>query len=133
MNAILSGLAFLIATQNAVQVAPCPCGPDLSGAWSSGRWESLADGHSGPLTATFERAGPGGYDVTFRGRFFRIIPFRYRVRLEVVGTQGDRVFLAGSSKLPIFGTYTSDAVATACDFRANFSAAKDHGTFTLRR
>ena len=54
----------------------CACATDLSGAWPSGKWESLADGHSGPLSATFERQDDNHYRVVFRGKFLRFIPFK---------------------------------------------------------
>jgi hypothetical protein len=112
---------------------PCACAPDLSGAWPSGKWESIADGHSGPLSATFERLDASRYRVVFRGKFFGFIPFKFTVTLDVVGQQGDRVLLAGSSKLPLFGTYTYNAEATGCEFVANYSSKLDHGTFRLKR
>lgn len=112
---------------------PCPCAPDLTGKWTSGAWESFADGHKGPLTATFEKLSPAQYRVKFRGRFFRVIPFHYTVMLDVVGQCGDRALLAGSSNLPLFGTYTYTAEASGSAFVANYQAKVDHGQFRLRR
>jgi len=120
-------LAMLVLAQ------PCPCPPDLSGAWTTGKWESQSTSHNGPLSAHFEKLGPTQYRVTFRGKFFRFIPFRYGVTLDVVGQAGDRVLLAGSSRLPLFGTFQYNASASTCDFVATFSSGSDSGTFTLRR
>jgi hypothetical protein len=124
---------LLLASLPAHAAQPCLCGPDLSGNWPNGRWESQSDGHGGPLSATFERVDAQHYRVVFRGKFLKIIPFRYNVTLDIVGQQGDRVLLAGSSKLPIFGTFTYDAQATACEFMATYSSRADKGTFRLHR
>ena len=67
------------------------------------------------------------------GRFAKVIPFRYSQTLEVTGTAGDTVFLAGSSRLPGFGTYEYAANATSRDFHATYQSRKDRGAFILRR
>src|SRR5689334_6971319 len=70
--ALLAGLTT-VATQAA----------DLSGPWV-GSWQSDGTGHRGPLRATFTRINNTQYQVTFRGRFFKVIPFRYSLVLNVI-------------------------------------------------
>jgi hypothetical protein len=106
---------------------------DLSGSWS-GVWESCTTGHTGPLRADFTRCGTSQYRVDFAGRFFKILPFRYSVTLDVVEDCGDRVVLAGSSFLGrLFGTFTYQATADGCRFSADYRSKKDSGEFRLTR
>jgi len=108
-------------------------GLDLSGYWSGG-WQSCTTGHKGPLKASFCRLHNGDYEVRFRGRFFRVIPFRYRVVLHVIDQQGDTVYLAGSSYLGrLFGTFEYQATATPSEFRATYTSKKDCGEFWMCR
>jgi hypothetical protein len=106
--------------------------PDLTGCWS-GHWESQTSGHRGPLSATFQRANETQYSVVFRGRFLKIIPFRYRTELDITGYQDDKVLLAGSRKLLFFGTFSYSAAATCTDFTATYEARKDRGVFIMKR
>lgn len=109
------------------------CGTDLSGCWE-GSWRSCLTGHSGILRATFTPCDEGRYRVDFSGRFFRILPFRYAVTLEVVEDAGGGVRLAGSSDLGrLFGTFRCTATADDVWFRADYTSAADTGTFAMRR
>lgn len=106
---------------------------DLSGSWS-GSWQSCTTGHSGPLVARFTPCGDAAYRVEFSGRFFRVIPFRYTVILDVVADWGDGVTLAGSSSLGrVFGTFTYRATADGCRFDASYRSRKDAGAFRMTR
>lgn len=102
-----------------------------SGRWV-GQWSSDANGHHGPLRATLTPTA-SGYTATFTGRFARVVPFVYRTPLEVVGTSGDTVFLAAERRLPLFGTFRTDAVVTPTSFDATFRSGRDSGRFTLTR
>ncbi len=107
--------------------------PDLTGRWS-GHWQSHTSGHRGPLRGSFRKIDDSHYRVVFTGRFFRIIPFRYAETLAVTGYEGDRVHLAGSSRLgPVFGTFEYNAVASRCQFVADFRSKRDRGVFVLSR
>lgn len=108
------------------------CPPDLTGKWS-GCWESICTGHHGPLHAKFCKVDDCHYRVRFHGRFFKIVPFMYSVTLNVTGQAGDKVLLAGESRVPLFGTFHYHAEADACHFDATYSSCKDHGKFTLSR
>lgn len=106
---------------------------DLSGCWT-GSWQSCTTGHKGPLRAEFTRCGADAYRVTFSGRFFKVIPFTYTVRLDVVAEDADGVVLAGSSYLGrMFGSFSYRATADECRFTANYSSKKDSGVFRLTR
>jgi hypothetical protein len=107
--------------------------PDLTGSWS-GRWVSAKNGHSGPLHARFTKAGDDAYRVRFRGRFAGVVPFCYRMTMNVVGVEGDRLVLGGTHRLgPVFGTFGYRGTATHTHFDATFSAASDVGRFVLSR
>lgn len=105
---------------------------DLSGSWS-GYWISDSTGHRGPLRCNFTRLDDGTYQARFSGRFFKVIPFRYSVDLNVV-QDGDTVILAGDQVLGRrLGTFHYDAEATCQEFVANYSSCKDQGRFVLTR
>jgi hypothetical protein len=106
---------------------------DLSGCWE-GRWQSCATGHNGPIKATLVRINDTQYEARFRGRFFKVIPFRYSIVLNVA-EDGDVARLQGSSYLGRLagGTYSYDAEATESKFTLNYSSCKDHGQFVLCR
>lgn len=118
-----------VAAPAAVAAAPVP---DLSGAWS-GTWLSSSTGHDGPLKARFHRVDATHYDVHFRGRFCKLIPFCYRVTLCVAGCQNGCVTLTGSKRLPIFGTFTIRASANCNQFTARYSSSEDCGIFRMSR
>ncbi len=106
--------------------------PNLSGRWR-GRWSSESTGHSGPLNARFRQTACDEYRVVFTGRFLKIVPFRYAETLHVTGSDGTVVYLAGSSRLLGFGTFSFDAAATGNAFNATFSSRRDRGQFNLSR
>jgi len=123
----LVGLAIVLPTTSTAVAT------DLSGCWT-GSWESCTSGHSGPLNATFTRCGETDYRVKFTGRFLRVIPFRYTVKLTVVEDRGDELVLAGSSYLGrLFGTFSYRASATDGRFTAEYTSKKDDGTFRMTR
>jgi hypothetical protein len=108
-------------------------GHDLTGSWS-GDWRSCTSGHKGPLSAQFCRVSPCQYEVRFKGRFFKVIPFRYAVTLDVVEETAEKVILAGSQNLGrIFGTFTYSATVTGDCFEATYTSCKDQGIFRLTR
>ena len=106
--------------------------PNLSGRWR-GRWSSESTGHSGPLNAKFRQTACDEYHVVFTGRFLKIVPFRYAETLHVTGSADGVVYLAGSSRLLGFGTFSFDAAATGNTFNATFSSRRDRGQFNLAR
>jgi len=123
--------SMILATMLLVPLTNCNAA-DLSGSWC-GSWESSCTGHHGPLRACFSKCGDSQYFVTFSGRFFKIMPFRYSVTLDAVD-EGDTVKLSGSSFLGrLFGTFTYQADATSSEFNAAYSSCKDQGCFRLHK
>jgi hypothetical protein len=121
-------LAMLLLASSPVVAQP----PNLSGRWS-GRWVSETNGHTGPLHARFRQVDEDTYRVAFRGRFAKVLPFWYTTRLDMVATGDGVVVLAASQRLPLVGTYSTTATATATDFEATFTSRKDSGRFILSR
>lgn len=111
--------------------AVCPAADPVSGRWV-GQWTSDANGHRGPMRANLTPTA-GGYTATFAGRFAGVVPFVYRTPLNVVGTSGDTVFLAAERRIPLFGTFRTDAVVTPTHFDATFRSGRDSGRFVLSR
>jgi hypothetical protein len=111
--------------------APGP--PDLSGGKWSGYWISDKNGHNGPLNATFKLKDCNTYEVKFSGRFAKVIPFRYKTTMDIVGGGDGVVMLAAEKRLGPFGQFRMTAVATGTDFDATFTSPRDSGRFVLRR
>ncbi len=105
---------------------------DLTGRWD-GTWSSQVTPHHGPLHGKFRRVDAGHYRVVFTGRFFRVVPFRYAVNLNIVCEGPGVVQLAGSSKLLGFGEFRYQATVQGDSFVANYQAKRDHGQFVLTR
>lgn len=129
--------SWLSALRVGLVLSVCLCtnlsAADLSGAWS-GSWSSDSTGHRGPLRCTLTQVGDGSYRADFAGRFFKLIPFRYSVVLQVVADDGQTVQLSGSHHLGRrFGTFTYTAYATCNEFIANYSSCRDSGQFQLSR
>lgn len=105
---------------------------DLSGCWC-GSWESCSTGHQGPLFAEFVPCGDSQYEVHFRGRFFKLVPFKYSVTMTAQEQDGV-VHLSGSQYLGrLFGTFSFTATASETCFSASYESCKDHGQFELSR
>lgn len=106
---------------------------DLTGSWQGG-WNSCQTGHKGVLRATFCRVSPTAYQVDFKGRFFKVFPFRYSVVLNVVYDDGQTVRLQGSSYLGrMFGTFYYSATVTNGCFNASYTSCKDNGWFRMTK
>lgn len=131
-NLLIRGAACLALLVASLVLAAESRAVDLSGTWS-GTWQSDRCRHRGPMWATFTKIDEKHYCANFRGRFFKIMPFRYSAVLTVV-EDGDVVKLSGSSYLGrVMGTFTYEATATATDFNANYTSCKDWGRFCLTR
>lgn len=106
---------------------------NLEGGLWEGRWCSYTNGHNGPLKGEFCRINRCQYEVRFRGRFAKIVPFRYKETLNII-SEGDEIRLAGETVLgPIMGTFKYDAVATCNHFKATYCSRKDRGIFEMTR
>lgn len=86
------------------------------------------------MRASFCRLCDGNYEVTFTGRFCKLIPFRYKTTLTVTGHSDGVVYLSGNQNLgPLFGTFSYNAWANDCQFVSGYCSKKDQGQFVLSR
>ena len=106
---------------------------DLSGNWQ-GCWISQNNGHRGRMNATLCQNSCGQIEAKFRGTFFRVLPFRYRAKLDIIHQEPGMTVLSGSKKLgPIMGEFQYDAVITDGQFNGSFSAGRTYGNWTLHK
>src|SRR5262245_11821011 len=127
-------IAILLATPNFIaadEPAP-PSAPDITGCWS-GMWMSCKNNHKGPLSAKICKVSDTCYEAHFRGRFWAVVPFRYTAQMQVIGQEGDRIYLSSSRRLPLLGTFEMTATVTACDFTADYTSRNDRGQFVMKR
>jgi hypothetical protein len=90
--------------------------------------------HKGPLSAEFCQLDACRYEVRFKGKFCKFIPFHYTAVLTVTGVADGKVYLSGSQRLgPLMGTFSYNAWATQTQFVANYCAKDDHGQFVMSR
>ena len=108
-------------------------GQDLSGHWN-GAWQSQTTGHRGRISATFCQIDSCQVQAKFKGTFARIIPFRYRTKLQIVHQEPGLMVLGGSRKLgPIMGQFTYEGTISNGQFSAQYSSKRDRGTWNLSR
>ena len=106
---------------------------DLSGCWS-GQWYSCKNGHHGPMSMSLCKIDDKHYAATFRGRFWKIIPFRYRTVMTVYSDDGTTVKMGGSQSLGrLMGTFSFTATVTKTCFDAHFTSCGDWGKFEMSR
>jgi hypothetical protein len=131
--AIVRTLLVLLAVVVSIGSADRVRATDLTGHWC-GNWKSCTSGHKGPLRADFCKINDHCYEVRFKGRFFKVLPFRYSVQLQVVEETADHVVLSGSQNLGrLFGTFTYSATVTEKCFVATYTSCKDDGEFRMER
>ncbi|MBI2807120.1 MAG: hypothetical protein HYX68_19235 [Planctomycetes bacterium] len=106
---------------------------ELDGRWRNGSWVDNNSGHTGPLRGRFRETPGGDYRVVFSGRFRKVIPFVFPTTLKVVGRDGDKVIMAGESRVGLFGRFTYSAVADGNHFDAQYSSRRWAGEFHLTR
>jgi hypothetical protein len=106
---------------------------DVSGRWTCGTWRSFCTGHHGRLKGVLVRNCNGDYDCRFSGTFAKIVPFLYRVTLNVVECRDGVVYFRGSKRLPLLGTFCYHGHATCCSFQFNYTTKKDRGVFQMSR
>lgn len=106
---------------------------ELDGRWRNGSWTDSNSGHEGPLRARFRERNDGNYRVVFTGRFAKVVPFRFGTTLKVVEREGDKVVMAGQSRVMGFGRFTYYAVADEHLFSAQYSSWRWRGEFILSR
>ena len=62
-----------------------------------------------------------------------MIPFRFATTLNVVGHEGDKILLAGESRMMGFGKFSYNAVADGNQFNAQYNSKRWQGEFNLSR
>lgn len=108
--------------------------PNLSGGGWRGYWVSDKNGHNGPLRARFRQIDANTYRVTYAGRFWKVVPFVYSVRMNVTGQQGDTLFMSGQTNVgPLVGSFSYEGYATPFQYESRFRSRNDHGRFVLSR
>lgn len=110
----------------------CSAG-ELDGRWRNGSWTDSNSGHEGPLSAKFCQQSDGNYRVVFTGKFAKVVPFRFATTLNVVGRDGDKVVMAGESRVLGFVRFTYNASADEHHFNSHYSSRRWNGEFNLSR
>lgn len=126
-------LPRLLAVIFCLGIAAAGWAGELDGRWRCGRWSDTKSGHEGPLRAYFRQVDDGHYRVIFHGRFAKIVPFCFATTLDVVGRDGDELFLAGESRLLGFYKFTYSATADEHQFNAQYQSRRWSGEFHLSR
>jgi len=131
--AVASAFASPLLLGSSSALADSNCCIDLSGRWTCGSWRSYCTGHHGKLKGVLERNCCGDYDARFTGTFFKVVPFLYRVTLNVVECRDGVVYFRGSKRLPMLGTFCYEGHATSCSFQFHYTTKKDRGVFQMSR
>ena len=74
----------------------------------------------------------GTYSARFTGRFFKVIPFSYRV--DLVPTGYDASSLVARKRLgPVLGSYAMQASFGSQYMNGSFQAGGDRGSISMKR
>jgi hypothetical protein len=106
---------------------------ELDGRWQHGTWFDANTGHEDVLRARFRQKPDGTYRVVFSGRFAKVVPFRFATTLNVVGHDGDKVIMAGESRVAGLMRFSYHAVGDEHNFNARYQSQRWTGEFNLRR
>ena len=106
---------------------------ELEGGGWWGDWVDNNSGHTGPLRARFRSTRDGNYRAVFTGTYRKVIPFVFAVKLNVAERDGERVILAGESRLPLFGRFSYEGVGDAHQFDMQYHSRRWSGNFQLSR
>jgi len=128
LHKTLASLIIFAGTLFAVQPATSA---DLSGRWA-GHWENNNNPHKGPLRANLKKINSDQYRATFSGRFFKVIPFRYKVTLDVVEEGPSYVRMSGRSRAGR-QSYQYTATSTGNSLVTHYSSKRYQGKFVLKR
>ncbi len=109
------------------------CAGELNGRWRHGSWTDDNTGHEDALRGRFREQSDSNYRVVFTGRFAKVVPFRFATTLNVVGREGDKVVMAGESRIIGFGRFSYQAVADGNQFHAQYDSKRWRGEFNLWR
>lgn len=105
---------------------------DVAGCWQ-GSWNSDCTGHEGNLKSIITRQDACHYEARFRGTFFKVIPFQYRMTLTAT-PHGSHYDLSGEKNLGrLLGVYRFRGYTTPGSFVAYYSSKDDQGKFLMSR
>ena len=124
---IVAGLSTLVLAGSRAR------GSELEGGGWRGTWVDNNAGHEGALRARFRPTRDGNYRAVFTGTFYKVIPFVFAAKLNVVERDAGRVTLAGESRLMGFGRFTYNAVADEHHFNSQYQSGRWAGEFNLSR
>jgi hypothetical protein len=133
MRNVLRWMMILMLGVGASFACSAASAGELDGRWPCGRWTDDNTGHEGPLRGRFRQIDDCHYRVVFTGKFAKVVPFLFVTKMNIVGREGDKVFLAGESRLPGMGKFTYNAVADEHNFNSQYSSRRWSGEFTLSR
>ena len=108
-------------------------GSELEGGGWRGTWIDNNAGHVGPLRARFRPTRDGNYRAVFTGTFYKVIPFVFAAKLNVLGQEGGKTILAGESRVMGFGRFSYNAVADGHNFNSQYHSGRWAGEFNLTR
>lgn len=126
MREILAFLAVLLFAAYGFSREP-------AGSWH-GSWSSNSTGHRGTLRAHISPGVNGQYDARFSGRFAKVIPFFYRVKLTAIDSGPSSQTLVANKRLgPLLGSFHMTATISVGQFNASYQSRRDRGQFQLTR
>lgn len=102
-----------------------------AGRWK-GEWLSTSSRHQGPMRANIRANGNSTYSPLFAGRFFKVIPFMYRVDL-VPDRDGSSRCAADKRLGPLLGSYKMQAKFSLYSMSGRFQAVDDQGSVRMKR
>jgi hypothetical protein len=106
---------------------------NLSGTWA-GTWNSEISGHEGPLKAKFTVSDENVVSARFTGRFFKILPFKFLVKLNVTSQKDGVTKLSGKQDLGrALGVYHYEVTYKGNEFVAKYHTDKDKGVFQVNK
>lgn len=109
------------------------CAAELAGRGWRGKWVDNNAGHEGALRARFRETRDGNYRAVFSGTFYKVIPFVFATKLNVVERDVGRVILEGESRVMGFGRFAYQAVADEHSFHSQYQSGRWTGEFNLSR
>lgn len=128
-----SNVLFTIGLLGVLLTSAAVSAGELDGRWPNGSWTDTNTGHEDVLRGRFRERRDGNYRVVFSGRFAKVIPFRFATTLKVVGHDGDKVIMAGESRIMGLMRFSYDAVADGSTFNAQYQSKRWSGDFNLSR
>jgi hypothetical protein len=133
MRSAIYLLALVLSSSAVIGTARSASSADLDGCWV-GRWVGCTDGRTGTVRARITKCGANQYHAVFRGRCFKIMPYRYTATLTAVkDDQTGRAHFKCTRKLPIWGWYWMNGSVNGNKVFARYRTDDHTGYFTMQR